>query len=167
MIAGQQGIISLHTGSLSIAPGIIPLHITKSCNPQTNVRHTSLFASVFLVNDFILNQGLVIITNPTVTLTRKRRSLIKVEFAHPIALVCLLQILDWIEGKERNIRALLSTMHTVLWEGESRWKPIGMADLVTPEQVKKVYRKAVLVVHPDKVSGSFICGLRGLEERFV
>lgn len=43
-------------------------------------------------------------------------------------------------------------MHTVLWEGETRWKPVGMADLVTPEQVKKVYRKAVLVVHPDKVS---------------
>ncbi|CAG11595.1 unnamed protein product, partial [Tetraodon nigroviridis] len=62
-------------------------------------------------------------------------------------------ILDWIEGKERNIRALLSTMHTVLWEGETRWKPVGMADLVTPEQVKKVYRKAVLVVHPDKATG--------------
>lgn len=27
-----------------------------------------------------------------------------------------------------------------------------MADLVTPEQVKKQYRRAVLVVHPDKVS---------------
>ncbi|XP_047230897.1 putative tyrosine-protein phosphatase auxilin isoform X2 [Girardinichthys multiradiatus] len=62
-----------------------------------------------------------------------------------------IKILDWIEGKERNIRALLSTMHTVLWEGETRWKPVGMADLVTPDQVKKVYRKAVLVVHPDKV----------------
>lgn len=43
-------------------------------------------------------------------------------------------------------------MHTVLWAGETKWKPVGMADLVTPEQVKKVYRKAVLVVHPDKVS---------------
>ncbi|KAM6962663.1 auxilin isoform 3-T3 [Aplochiton taeniatus] len=64
-----------------------------------------------------------------------------------------IKILDWIEGKERNIRALLSTMHTVLWEGETRWKPMGMADLVTPEQVKKVYRKAVLVVHPDKATG--------------
>ncbi|KAJ8409416.1 hypothetical protein AAFF_G00228170 [Aldrovandia affinis] len=64
-----------------------------------------------------------------------------------------LKILDWIEGKERNIRALLSTMHTVLWEGENRWRPVGMADLVTPEQVKKVYRKAVLVVHPDKATG--------------
>ncbi|XP_057686957.1 cyclin-G-associated kinase [Corythoichthys intestinalis] len=64
-----------------------------------------------------------------------------------------LQILDWIEGKERNIRALLSTLHTVLWEGENRWKPVGMADLVTPDQVKRFYRKAVLVVHPDKATG--------------
>uniref|UniRef100_A0A8C5WDN2 Auxilin n=1 Tax=Leptobrachium leishanense TaxID=445787 RepID=A0A8C5WDN2_9ANUR len=64
-----------------------------------------------------------------------------------------LKILDWIEGKERNIRALLSTMHTVLWAGETKWKTVGMADLVTPEQVKKVYRKAVLVVHPDKATG--------------
>uniref|UniRef100_A0A669CQQ2 Cyclin-G-associated kinase n=1 Tax=Oreochromis niloticus TaxID=8128 RepID=A0A669CQQ2_ORENI len=64
-----------------------------------------------------------------------------------------LQILDWIEGKERNIRALLSTLHTVLWEGEMRWKPVGMADLVSADQVKKYYRKAVLVVHPDKATG--------------
>uniref|UniRef100_A0ACB8ES19 Uncharacterized protein n=1 Tax=Sphaerodactylus townsendi TaxID=933632 RepID=A0ACB8ES19_9SAUR len=64
-----------------------------------------------------------------------------------------LKILDWIDGKERNIRALLSTLHTVLWEGETKWKPVGMADLVTPDQVKKYYRKAVLVVHPDKATG--------------
>ncbi|XP_075960373.1 cyclin-G-associated kinase isoform X2 [Anarhichas minor] len=64
-----------------------------------------------------------------------------------------LQILDWIEGKERNIRALLSTLNTVLWEGETRWRPVGMADLVTPDQVKKFYRKAVLIVHPDKATG--------------
>uniref|UniRef100_A0A8C2YW97 Cyclin-G-associated kinase n=1 Tax=Cyclopterus lumpus TaxID=8103 RepID=A0A8C2YW97_CYCLU len=63
-----------------------------------------------------------------------------------------LQILDWIEGKERNIRALLSTLNTVLWEGETRWRPVGMADLVSPDQVKKYYRKAVLIVHPDKAT---------------
>lgn len=62
------------------------------------------------------------------------------------------QLLEWTEGKERNIRALLSTLHTVLWDGESRWTPVGMADLVTPGQVKKQYRRAVLAVHPDKVS---------------
>uniref|UniRef100_A0A2I3SR61 Cyclin G associated kinase n=1 Tax=Pan troglodytes TaxID=9598 RepID=A0A2I3SR61_PANTR len=64
-----------------------------------------------------------------------------------------LKLLDWIDGKERNIRALLSTLHTVLWDGESRWTPVGMADLVAPEQVKKHYRRAVLAVHPDKAAG--------------
>lgn len=69
----------------------------------------------------------------------------------PSAAPRLLQLLEWTEGKERNIRALLSTLHTALWDGESRWTPVGMADLVTPAQVKKHYRRAVLVVHPDKV----------------
>lgn len=64
-----------------------------------------------------------------------------------------LKILDWIEGKERNIRALISTLHTVLWEGETKWKSVNMSELVTPDQVKKYYRKAVLVVHPDKATG--------------
>lgn len=64
-----------------------------------------------------------------------------------------LKLLDWVEGKERNIRALLSTLHTVLWDGESRWTPLSMAELVTPAQVKKQYRRAVLVVHPDKAAG--------------
>ncbi|XP_004432258.1 PREDICTED: cyclin-G-associated kinase [Ceratotherium simum simum] len=64
-----------------------------------------------------------------------------------------LKLLDWTEGKEKNIRALLSTLHTALWDGESRWTPVGMADLVTPGQVKKQYRRAVLVVHPDKAAG--------------
>lgn len=64
---------------------------------------------------------------------------------------CCPQVLDWVEGKERNLRALLSTLHTVLWDGESRWTPVSMAELVTPGQVKKQYRRAVLVVHPDKV----------------
>lgn len=73
------------------------------------------------------------------------------------------QLLDWTEGKERNIRALLSTLHTVLWDGESRWTPVGMADLVTPEQVKRQYRRAVLVVHPDKVSAAPGRGRRGRE----
>jgi hypothetical protein len=61
------------------------------------------------------------------------------------------QVMEWIKGKEKNIRALLCSLGTVLWDGEERWKPIGMHQLVTPDQVKKVYRKAVLSVHPDKV----------------
>lgn len=49
-----------------------------------------------------------------------------------------------------NIRALLSTLHTVLWEG-SGWNPPNMTDLVETNKVKKQYMKANLIVHPDKV----------------
>lgn len=50
-----------------------------------------------------------------------------------------------------NIRALLSTLHTVLWEG-SGWNPPQMTDLVETGKVKKQYMKANLIIHPDKVS---------------
>lgn len=49
------------------------------------------------------------------------------------------QILNWIEGKERNIRALLSTLHTVLWEDENKWKPCGMHQLVQPNDVGSLH----------------------------
>lgn len=60
---------------------------------------------------------------------------------------------EWAEGKKGNIRALLCSLHKVLWEGEKRWEPCGMHNLVQPDQVKKWYRKAVLSVHPDKLTG--------------
>lgn len=50
-----------------------------------------------------------------------------------------------------NIRALLSTVHTVLWEG-SGWTPPGMTDLVEAGKVKRQYMKVNLIIHPDKVS---------------
>ena len=61
------------------------------------------------------------------------------------------QVLEWTQGKEKNIRALLCSLNKVLWDEEKRWQQVGMHDLVTADQVKKVYRKAVLSVHPDKV----------------
>lgn len=60
---------------------------------------------------------------------------------------------EWAEGKKGNIRALLCSLHKVLWEGEEKWEPCGMHNLVQPNQVKKWYRKAVLSVHPDKLTG--------------
>ena len=52
-------------------------------------------------------------------------------------------------GRAGNIRALLSTLHTVLWP-DSGWKPPGLTDLVEPARVKRAYMRANLVVHPDK-----------------
>lgn len=45
---------------------------------------------------------------------------------------------------------MLSTLHTVLWEG-SGWTPPGLTDLVELNRVKKAYMKANLIIHPDKV----------------
>ncbi|RHY48891.1 hypothetical protein DYB34_011309, partial [Aphanomyces astaci] len=50
----------------------------------------------------------------------------------------------WAEdnGRKKNIRTLLSTMHHV-----------NMGKLLMPNDVKKVYRRAIMVVHPDKAGG--------------
>ncbi|XP_034888958.1 uncharacterized protein [Populus alba] len=60
------------------------------------------------------------------------------------------QIKHWAAGKEGNMRALLSSLQHVLWP-ECDWKPVSLTDLITSTSVKKVYRKATLCVHPDKV----------------
>ena len=53
---------------------------------------------------------------------------------------------------KRNVRTLLSSMHTVLWQ-PNKWKEVGLADVIQGSQVKMKYRKAMLVVHPDRLAG--------------
>ncbi|KAK6923489.1 hypothetical protein RJ641_011793 [Dillenia turbinata] len=60
------------------------------------------------------------------------------------------EIKRWATGKEGNLRALLSTLQYVLWP-ECGWQPVSLTDLITAAAVKKVYRKATLCIHPDKV----------------
>lgn len=67
----------------------------------------------------------------------------------------LFQVIRWLDGKEKNVRALLCTLGTVLWEGV-RWEQISMADVMTVKQVKQQYRKAARAVHPDKVRYSLL-----------
>ena len=62
----------------------------------------------------------------------------------------IVKITEWRNGRRGNIRALLSSLHLVL-NDEFRWKQIGMHQLVTDADVKKIYRSACLAVHPDKV----------------
>jgi len=54
-------------------------------------------------------------------------------------------------GVAKNLRTLLSTLHNILWDG-AVWKPIGLADLQDFKQIRRHYRNAVFVVHPDKVA---------------
>eukprot|EP01117_Protostelium_nocturnum_P002826 TRINITY_DN13744_c0_g1_i1.p1 TRINITY_DN13744_c0_g1~~TRINITY_DN13744_c0_g1_i1.p1 ORF type:complete len:601 (+),score=221.59 TRINITY_DN13744_c0_g1_i1:81-1883(+) len=58
----------------------------------------------------------------------------------------------WSAGKTNNIRALLSSLHQVLWEDHT-WNPVSIGDLIQPNKLKITYRKAQLIVHSDKMVG--------------
>ncbi|XP_057973943.1 auxilin-related protein 1 [Malania oleifera] len=72
------------------------------------------------------------------------------EERHRIAETLNTEIKHWAAGKEGNLRALLSSLQLVLWP-ECGWQPVSLTDLITSASVKKVYKKATLYVHPDKV----------------
>ena len=57
----------------------------------------------------------------------------------------------WRDGKRDNLRALIASLDTVLWEN-SGWKKVGLHELVMANKVKINYMKAIAKTHPDKVS---------------
>lgn len=61
------------------------------------------------------------------------------------------KIKAWSEehGKKRQLRALLSSLHLILWEG-SGWKQVCLGDILDEKKARRVYLKATLKVHPDK-----------------
>lgn len=64
------------------------------------------------------------------------------------------RVASWRSGKEGNLRALLASLDSVLWEG-CGWKKVGMGELILANKVKVVYMKGIGKVHPDKVWFSF------------
>jgi hypothetical protein len=62
-------------------------------------------------------------------------------------------VFAWKDGKSRNLRALLCSLHTVIWPN-SRWSQCGMHQLVGESDVNRMYKKACLAVHPDKQMGT-------------
>lgn len=64
------------------------------------------------------------------------------------------QLLAWKGGKETNIRALLASLDTVLWEDivKDMGGKVALSELVLEGQVKKKYMRAVGRVHPDKLN---------------
>ncbi|KAK1302913.1 Auxilin-related protein 2 [Acorus calamus] len=56
----------------------------------------------------------------------------------------------WSNGKEGNLRALISTLQYILGP-ESGWQPVPLTEVITAQAVRKAYRKATLCVHPDKL----------------
>jgi len=70
------------------------------------------------------------------------------KFRDPITV----KVEEWSKGKEANVRALIASLQDVLWEGHS-WKPVSVGEILQPAAVKKAYRRAALVCHPDKHTG--------------
>ena len=62
------------------------------------------------------------------------------------------KVLSWKHNKERNIRALMTSMTPSLWPPVADWPPLHLTDLLTPAKVKLHYLKLIAKVHPDKVS---------------
>jgi len=52
-------------------------------------------------------------------------------------------------GKKKQLRALLASLHTILWS-DAKWKPVNLGDLLDDGKVKRNFHKASRVVHPDK-----------------
>jgi hypothetical protein len=61
------------------------------------------------------------------------------------------QVPGFMAPKKNHIKVLLCSLHTVLWEGNT-WQVIGMDKMQDPNQVKKYYRKAMMMCHPDKIN---------------
>ena len=57
----------------------------------------------------------------------------------------------FIQPKKNHIKVLLCSLHSVLWEGNN-WQIVGMDKMNDPNQVKKFYRKAMMMCHPDKIN---------------
>lgn len=53
--------------------------------------------------------------------------------------------------KKNHIKVLLCTLHQVLWKGNT-WQIVGMDKMSNPNEVKKYYRKAMMMCHPDKIN---------------
>ncbi|KAK8347356.1 hypothetical protein V6Z12_A06G011200 [Gossypium hirsutum] len=60
------------------------------------------------------------------------------------------EIKQWSNGKQGNIRSLLSTLQYILWPN-SGWKPVPLMDIIEGPAVKRSYQKALLCLHPDKL----------------
>jgi hypothetical protein len=59
----------------------------------------------------------------------------------------------WKRGKETNLRALLSSLDTIVWP-ELGWKPIALHQVLDAAGLKKNYTRAIARLHPDKIQSS-------------
>jgi len=54
---------------------------------------------------------------------------------------------------KNHVRVLLCTLDQVLWPNNG-WERVGMDKMSDQSNVKKYYRKATMLCHPDKIGSS-------------
>lgn len=61
------------------------------------------------------------------------------------------KIKAWSEehGQKKQLAALLSSLHIILWE-EANWARVNLGDLLDDKKLRRCYKRATLKVHPDK-----------------
>ncbi|KAA8543603.1 hypothetical protein F0562_021651 [Nyssa sinensis] len=125
---------------------------TSSVRASSNMRKAS--STTNIVDDLTSIFGAAPVERAAKALAEKNQrdlqSQREQEERHRIAETLDSEIKRWAAGKEGNLRALLSTLQYVLWP-ECGWQPVSLTDLIAGASVKKVYRKATLCIHPDKV----------------
>ncbi|CAG9476200.1 conserved Plasmodium protein, unknown function [Plasmodium vivax] len=66
------------------------------------------------------------------------------------------QIVKWSKNSDdsyKDVKVMLSTLSDVLWE-DSEWRQVPMSELISNSAtVKKAYKSAILLCHPDKHRG--------------
>jgi len=64
------------------------------------------------------------------------------------------KLANW-EGKpiKNHVRVLFCTLPDILWPN-SGWQRVAMHEVMEPDQIRKVHRKYIVSLHPDKVLAS-------------
>lgn len=55
-------------------------------------------------------------------------------------------------GQKKQLRALLGSLHKILWP-DAKWKPVSLGDILDHQKCSTCYKRAALVVHPDRTRG--------------
>ncbi|KAG1449870.1 hypothetical protein G6F56_008518 [Rhizopus delemar] len=60
------------------------------------------------------------------------------------------RLMTWTSSQENNLRNLLSSLQHVIWS-ELQWETVSPHNLLEPIECKRVYKKAISKIHPDKL----------------
>ncbi|KAJ2654688.1 auxilin-like clathrin-binding protein required for normal clathrin function [Coemansia sp. RSA 1200] len=123
-----------------------------SANPEEDI--SSVFAAISL--NAVKNSGGITILNrdtensAAVAEMRRKEQKKQAEDDQRFALTDEVdaELKRWKDGKQQNLRALLSSLHTLLPD----FKPIGMHEILEPSKVKRSYMRAIAKLHPDKLN---------------